>query len=160
MVQCSKCQRHFTRQSSLKRHLTSAHGIEVDRHVCGECDKTFSRRDFVVRHKRRYRSEDSLVCATCSRRFRQKDRLRQDQKACDSAERSMPSDERSSANFENDNCTQSPTRDASYHEACNGSQQFTRTADSQSDVDRPTTTEMTIDYSSEMHIRRALDTPP
>lgn len=72
----------------------------------------------------------------------------------------MPSDERSSASFENDNCTQSPAcRDASYHEAGDVSQQFTWTADSQSDVDRPATTEMGIDCSGR-NIRRALDTPP
>jgi hypothetical protein len=72
----------------------------------------------------------------------------------------MLSDERSSASFENDNSTQSPTRrDTTYHETGDVSQQSTRTADSQSDVDRHMTTEMTVDYSSGMHIRRALDTP-
>lgn len=82
MAECSHCQTSFTKKYSLKRHLESVHAEEGSRLVCEECDKSFSRRDLLARHKRAHESVGDFICHACSRRFWRKDHLKQNQEKC------------------------------------------------------------------------------
>lgn len=46
---CSKCEKSFTRDEHLTRHILSTHN-KLKPFVCGLCDRPFSRRDLLLRH--------------------------------------------------------------------------------------------------------------
>lgn len=82
MVQCPECDKLFTRQSSLNRHVTSTHGKAGTGHECTRCDKTFARFDNLERHKKRFHSAAVLTCSSCFRRFRRIELYEKHQNAC------------------------------------------------------------------------------
>lgn len=82
MVQCPECDKVFTRQSSLNRHLASKHVSTGAGNVCKECDKVFARQDILERHKKRLHTNPSLACTFCSRKFKRKDYFEKHQSLC------------------------------------------------------------------------------
>lgn len=70
--QCPSCSECFTRQSSLGRHVANVHQASTTArsHVCDRCDKLFSRRDTLERHRRQHEGKDNEACRYCSRTYR------------------------------------------------------------------------------------------
>lgn len=83
MPGCPNCQKVFTKQSSLNRHLTSAHSDKSNQFVCGECNKSFIRRDNLLRHQKIHDGFSRFLCENCTRTFWRKDHFEQHQEKCE-----------------------------------------------------------------------------
>ena len=89
---CQHCEKHYSRVSSLSRHIASSHCQQNNKHKCTDCDQTFARHDNLKRHRRRRHSRASLACVHCGCKFPSTHGLQHHQDACLGNERaSSPS---------------------------------------------------------------------
>ena len=81
LVKCNHCEKVFKHSISLKRHM-KIHEIEEDSFSCDECNKTFSRKDNLTKHRRKIHSvyninfdaaktfcKDKIECKLCGTDF-------------------------------------------------------------------------------------------
>lgn len=65
---CSVCDKVFNRKARLDLHMKYLH-LKLKPHVCGECNKGFTRREDLTRHSVLHTGEKPYQCPTCHKRF-------------------------------------------------------------------------------------------
>ena len=68
-VYCHICKNQFTCISNLNDHLKISHHI-IHVHKCTECDQSFSKRKYMINHKRRMHSQTTYTCLVCDKGFK------------------------------------------------------------------------------------------
>ena len=68
-VYCHICRNQFTCINNLNKHLKISHNI-IDLYKCTDCDKSFSKRKYMVNHKRRVHSQTIYTCSVCDKSFK------------------------------------------------------------------------------------------
>ncbi|XP_075901117.1 uncharacterized protein LOC142900614 [Nelusetta ayraudi] len=71
---CQECNKSFSMRTSLTRHMKVHTGEESQ--VCQECNQTFSLKKNLVRHMKIHTGERPYVCQTCAKSFRLKTSLK------------------------------------------------------------------------------------
>ena len=81
MKECNLCNKLFSNQSNLRKHIRSVH--EKMKFTCEICGKEVSRKDKLQRHKLSVHSKSSeFKCTVCERKFIQKDNLLAHKNVC------------------------------------------------------------------------------
>ncbi|XP_044739141.1 zinc finger protein 845-like [Chrysoperla carnea] len=70
---CGKCDKAFTTKNQLRRHRRTHTGKKP--YSCEECDKTFTQQSDLNRHNRTHSEEKPFSCEICSRAFTQETSL-------------------------------------------------------------------------------------
>lgn len=60
----------FSRPSALRRHVKAVHEKSEPAFHCDRCQKTFSRKEYLLRHKEAHQGHDREECSICLRSFR------------------------------------------------------------------------------------------
>ncbi|XP_078525361.1 uncharacterized protein LOC144798392 isoform X2 [Lissotriton helveticus] len=67
---CTECNKSFSRKDSLLNHKRIHAGIKL--YECSECDKSFSRKEHLIVHKRTHSGVRPYHCSICGKSFTQK----------------------------------------------------------------------------------------
>ncbi|XP_069071868.1 zinc finger protein 773-like isoform X2 [Pleurodeles waltl] len=67
---CTECEKSFSRRESLIKHSRIHTGIKP--YECTECDKSFSRKEHLIVHKRTHSGVRPYNCSICGKSFTQK----------------------------------------------------------------------------------------
>ena len=87
VFKCSECEAEFKYNGHLKRHKTSKHKIDEDKHMypgdeqaiefsCNTCHKEFGRKDLLMKHLATHQLKEKLSCLHCGKLFGRKDNLK------------------------------------------------------------------------------------
>lgn len=68
--ECSQCQRSFTKKDGLIRHIRIHTGEKP--YKCNECDKHFTQREHLIGHSRIHTGEKPFECDSCQKTFTEK----------------------------------------------------------------------------------------
>ena len=81
MEECNLCNKLFSNQSNLRKHIKSVH--EKIKFKCEICTKNFTRKDNLLSHKRNIHSKNiEFKCTVCERKFSRKGNLQAPKKVC------------------------------------------------------------------------------
>ena len=79
---CSICEKQFSRQDKLTRHLKEVHEVyknagkeKSELFLCPSCNETFSRKETLMRHIQDIHKKSSHTCSVCNKEFSRKDAL-------------------------------------------------------------------------------------
>lgn len=79
---CSICEKSFTRQDKLVRHLKEVHDVyklagqeKARSFACPSCNETFSRKETMMRHFQTKHQKSLYTCSVCNKEFSRKDSL-------------------------------------------------------------------------------------
>jgi len=64
---CDQCDKTFTKKSSITRHKYEHSDLRP--HKCTECDKAFKHKHHLTEHKRLHSGEKPFQCPKCHKRF-------------------------------------------------------------------------------------------
>ena len=67
---CTSCDKSFTENGNLKRHVTTLHGKEKNKHYkCFQCDKSYAWKGDFVQHVKVVHEEKRYICNLCDKAF-------------------------------------------------------------------------------------------
>ena len=66
---CLECDKTFSRAEYLRRHKITHTGEK--RYTCAKCDMRFANRSYLKKHELIHTGEMPFECSTCNKRFRQ-----------------------------------------------------------------------------------------
>ncbi|XP_069470687.1 RB-associated KRAB zinc finger protein-like [Ambystoma mexicanum] len=78
LYSCTECDKHFSKKEYLIRHQRTHMGDKP--YQCAECEKTFRKKEYLVVHKRTHTGEKPYHCTRCNKRFSQKGVLNRHQR--------------------------------------------------------------------------------
>merc|ERR1712029_1081982 len=77
---CPTCNKTFTTKSYLEKHKTIHSGEQP--YSCTHCDKRFVQKGDLKQHEKIHSGEKPLSCSTCNKTFVQKSNLKRHEKVC------------------------------------------------------------------------------
>ncbi|XP_055595135.1 zinc finger protein 557-like [Uranotaenia lowii] len=67
-LKCSECNKHFTSNISLKKHMSHAH-VPGKQFQCGICQEMLGTRGLLQAHKRTHKTKQEFLCIPCDKQF-------------------------------------------------------------------------------------------
>ena len=83
---CDICEKQFSQKTNLARHKKAVHGVRSFN--CERCGVAFNRNDALKRHMKKHSQDKTHQCQHCSRQFYRQDVCLEHQKLCEFEKRS------------------------------------------------------------------------
>ncbi|XP_020916740.1 zinc finger protein OZF, partial [Exaiptasia diaphana] len=77
---CDICNKSFSGKQNLEKHKKSVHSEKIFK--CERCGETFNRQDNLKRHEKKHTQEKEFNCGNCKLKFYRKDKLKEHLNTC------------------------------------------------------------------------------